>query len=440
MSLVKDHAIILGAGMAGLLSAKVASQHFAKVTLIDKDLFPTDVCPRKGVPQAVHLHVLLQRGLFILNELFSGIENDLVAKGAVQIDWAKDSLWMNPFGWIPRFDSDLIAYTCSRWMLEHTVRERVMAIRNITICPQTEWKDFIIDAQNEICGVVVEVNKEEQQIHGDLVIDTTGKNSKTIKTLEQHGFPAPPESRINSYLGYGSRHYRIPDGNRDWKQLYIQMKPPQSFRGGVLQPIEGNRWIATLIGANKDYPPADEEAFLSFAKSLRSPNFYEAIRNAEPLSKVYCYRNTESRLRHFHKMAKIPIGLVCIGDSVCAFNPVYGQGMTVSAISAQILDSCLNKTSISRSQFSRTFYKKLSKVNSMPWLIANSEDSRILSSSGQKMSFSYKLIHSFLDRVLYSATLQPNIHKSFLKILHMTEPMYSLANPKILLSLRKSRD
>lgn len=435
MTLAKNHAIVLGAGMAGLLSARVLSQHFTKVTVVDKDSFPTEVCPRKGVAQAMHLHVLLRRGLFIIQKLFPRIEDDLITKGAVTMDWGQDTMWLNPFGWTPRFTSEVTSYTFSRWMLEHTIRKRVVAIPQVVTQPHADYKDIIIE-NGEVRGVRIEVDGELRDLHADFVVDATGKNSKTIKFLDQYGFPAPRETRINSHLGYASRHYQIPEGNRDWKQLYIQMNPPQSFRGGVLQPIEENRWIATLIGANKDYPPGEENAFLEFAKSLRNPMFYEAIRDAEPLSRIYCYRNTESRLRHFAQLKRIPANLVCLGDSVCAFNPVYGQGMTVSALAAQELDHCFRQNFSHSTQLCKAFYQRLHRANFMPWLIASSEDNRI---AAQNKSFSSKLIHGFFDRVLYSATQKPHVHQAFLEVLHMTKPALSLAHPRILFSLRKKK-
>ena len=423
--------------MAGLLSAKIASHHFSQVTIVDKDLFSQEISPRKGVPQSVHLHVLLQRGFFTLEEFFPGIRDQLLANGAVPIDWGQDTSWMNPFGWIPRFASGIITCTCSRWMLEHVVRERVFSIPNITVLSNSECKDFLID-KGQVHGIQIQNGTNLRNLESDLVIDASGKNSKTIKLLKKYGYHAPPESLINSHLGYASRHYEIPkDLNVDWKQLYIQMKPPENFRGGVLQPIEGERWIATLIGGNKDYPPAEEQEFLNFAKTLRNSQFYDAISKATPASRIFCYRNTQSRLRHFHKMKKKPQGLLCIGDSVCAFNPVYGQGMTVSAISAQKLDFSLQKAK-NYHQLTNIFYNKISKANFAPWLIASSEDSRIIATT-VKIKWHNKIIHRFLDRVLYTATYKPEVQKAFLEILHMLKPLSSLAKIKTLLSLRKQK-
>ena len=434
----KQHVIIIGAGVAGLLSAHVASRHFHKVTIVDKDSFCTEVAPRKGVPQSVHLHVLLQRGFSILEEFFPGIIEKLQKNGAVAMDWAQDSKWMNPFGWVPRFPSEVLTYTCSRWMLEHTIRQEVFSIPNIQVMANSKWQDFMIEG-NRVSGIQLQSGMGSEKIEADLVIDASGKNSRAIKMLEKYGYTPPSESTISSQLGYASRHYEIPeDKQRSWKQLYIQMKPPQCFRGGVLQPIEGNRWIATLIGGNKDYPPGEEQAFLKFASSLRSSEFFDAISSAKPASQIFCYRNTKSRLRHFHKMKKKPLGFISIGDSVCAFNPVYGQGMTVSAISAKVLDFCFKHHAHNQRQFVKSFYKKISKVNFAPWLIASSEDRRIIAHT-TKTNWHTKRIHSFLDRVLYTATQKPEVHHSFLQILHMSQPLSSLAKIQTLLLLRNQK-
>lgn len=437
MTLKKNHAIIVGAGIAGLLSAKVAAQYFTRVTLVDRDVFPENIEPRRGVPQAVHLHVLLLRGLRILQEFFPTIERDLLQQGAVPIDWGQDTLWMNPCGWVPRFTSGVVTYNCSRWMLEHSVREKVFAASNIEVLASSEFQEFIFDNNRHVKGICIQQNGEKKSIEADLVIDACGKNSRVIKILEQNGYSAPQESRVNSHLGYASCHFEIPsDFPNDWKQLYVQMKPPTHLRGGVLYPVEGNKWIVTLIGGNKDYPPGELDAFMDFAKSLRDLKFYDTIYKAKAVSRVYCYRNTESRLRHFHKMKSFPQGLLCIGDSVCAFNPVYGQGMTVSALSAKALQECLQQN-ISREKLAKTFFHKIHKTNFVPWLIASSEDKRI---AEMKQSLFYKCIHLFFDRTLYLATRNQDIQKSFLEILHMTKGISSLLTPKLLFLLRKKRD
>ncbi len=75
-------AVVIGGGMAGLLAARVLSEHFERVRIVERDGFPEGPSFRKGVPQARHLHTLMARGRLIVNELFPGIEDELVEAGA----------------------------------------------------------------------------------------------------------------------------------------------------------------------------------------------------------------------------------------------------------------------------------------------------------------------------------------------------------------------
>src|SRR4029077_18578506 len=154
----------------------------------------------------------------------------------------------------------------------------------------------------------------------------------------------PEETVVNSFQGYASRFYRPPaEFESDWKALYIQQAPPADPRGGLVIPVEGGRWHVSLVGGDGDYPPTDEAGFLAFARSLRSPALYEAIAGAEPLSRIAGHRATENRLRHYDRLGRLPDGVVAVGDAVCAFNPVYGQGMTAAALGAEVLDHWLGE-------------------------------------------------------------------------------------------------
>ena len=108
------HAVVIGGGIAGLLAARVLTDHFERVTLVERDHFPETASPRKGLPQSRHLHVLLTRGRMALEQLFPGIGDELLAPGAEAIDAAGDIAWLTPAGWGTRFPSDIRSFACSR--------------------------------------------------------------------------------------------------------------------------------------------------------------------------------------------------------------------------------------------------------------------------------------------------------------------------------------
>jgi 2-polyprenyl-6-methoxyphenol hydroxylase-like FAD-dependent oxidoreductase len=173
-------------------------------------------------------------------------------------------------------------------------------------------------------------------------LDASGRGSRGASWLAELDFAPPPETVVDAALGYASRCYARPDGWRaDWTALLVQATPPGGTRGGALIPIEGERWLATLAGAAQDYPPTDEAGFVAFARSLPTPLLADAIAGARPLGPIFGSRRTENRLRRCEAVPRWPAGFLILGDAACAFNPVYGQGMTVCAEEALVLDHCL---------------------------------------------------------------------------------------------------
>ena len=99
--------------------------------------------------------------------------------------------------------------------------------------------------------------------------------------------------------------------------------------------------IAHEIKAHGDGPPGDAEGFLTYAKALRTPTIYNAISRAKRLDGVARYGFPAERTASFR--ANLPHGLLPIGDAICRFNPVYGQGMSVAALEACLLQRLLER-------------------------------------------------------------------------------------------------
>ncbi|MDB5310297.1 MAG: monooxygenase FAD-binding protein, partial [Gemmataceae bacterium] len=344
----RRHAVVVGGSLAGMLAARVLSDHFDIVTLLERDRLPVTPAARPGLPQGRHVHVLLERGRGAMERFLPGLTGDLVRAGAERLDATRDVAWMSPYGWYVRFPGDLLLLASTRDLIDWGVRARVAALPNVRIHQGAEVTGLVRGPGDgaRVAGVRLrprtadaEAGRGGAVLAADLVVVADGRHSRLPDWLTALGYEPPEETVVNSFQGYASRLYRPPAGfQADWKSLYIQQAPPADPRGGLVVPVEGGLWVVSLVGGDGDYPPTDEAGFLAFARSLRSPAVYEAIAAAEPLTPIAGQRATENRQRHYARLGRFPEGVVAVGDAVCAFNPVYGQGMTAAALGAEVLD------------------------------------------------------------------------------------------------------
>ncbi|MEA5594611.1 NAD(P)/FAD-dependent oxidoreductase, partial [Rivularia sp. UHCC 0363] len=400
-------AIVIGGSMAGLLSARVLADYFGRVIVVERDTLPSLPQTRMGVPQANHAHIMLAQGHRILEELFPGIDAELSEAGAPKINWTKEYAMFSYWGWHPRIASDLITHSASRAFLEWLVRRRLLGFENIKFQDKTQVEGLLSNSQNsQVTGVkVCNSYEHKEELIADFVVDASGRNSQVSNWLKSMGYQLPEKTVINSFLGYSTCWYEPPqDLEIDWKAIAVFYKPPHKKHGGVLVPVEGNRWAITLAGIAKDYPPTDNNGFLECARNLRNSAIYDAIKDAKPISKVYSYRRTENCWHHYDKLARLPSSLIIIGDAVCAFNPVYAQGMTTAALSALILQKCLHKQ-FKDSQFeakglTRYFQQKLAEMLKTPWLMATSDDCRWETTVGGKPDRITQFMHKYMDEVI----------------------------------------
>lgn len=445
---VYSHAIVIGGSIAGMTAARVLSDHFAQVTVVERDVAPDPVAFRKGAPQTRHPHALLAKGEEVLNGMFPGLTAELYAGGAIAANFGNELGFYISGDWCQPYVSAITTTLCSRPLLESTIYRKLTALPNVRVMHSQEMLGLCLDDKKErITGVRLldhsQPTSPEQVIAANLVVDASGRNSRAPQWMEEWGYTQPAETAINARIGYTTRIYRKPSYyTSEWKALYIMAMAPHTPRGAIIVPMEGDRWHVSLVGVGGDYPPTDEAGYMDFVRSLPSPIFYEALKDAEPLTAAYGYRQAENRMRYYEKLPRYIEGFVVTGDAVYAFNPIYGQGMSTASIASQTLDACLQEQRSRGGQsldgLARRFQKELAGVTAGPWAMATGQDIRWPTTEGGAQPDPVtRLVQGYLDKVLSVAPHNPAVAEAFFHVQNMLKGPESLFHPKVLWQVLK---
>ena len=419
----KDHAIVMGASLAGLLAARVLSDHFKRVTLIERDELPSGPTPRRGVPQGVHCHGLLASGRRILDDLFPGFTAEAIAQGAIPGDPVRDCRWFLSGACLARPASKLNALLASRPLLEDLVRQRVLALANVTLQQNSQVERLTATPdRRRITGVVC----AGAPLASDLVIDATGRGSRTPLWLTGLGYDAPAEETMDVGLRYTTRSFRRHPADLNGDIATVIPPTPAGKRGGVMLAQEGDRWTVTLMGHFEQHAPEDLPGFLGYARSLPAPFIFDTIRDAEPLGEAHSTRFPSSRRRHYERLESFPEGILVMGDAVCSFNPVYGQGMSVAALAAETLDSALW---IRAPHLARRFFERLARIVDTPWSIAAGNDLRIPDVNGPRNPFTHA-INWYMERLHRAAHHDEQLALAFHQVGNLVAPPAGLLHPR----------
>ena len=418
----RDRAIVIGGSMAGLLAARVLSGSFREVILIERDALPGGPEQRRGVPQGRHTHGLLASGRGVLERFFPGLTASLVARGAVTGDIVRDTRWFFEGGCLSRPESGLQGLLLTRPMLEAAVRERVLALANVR-----RRDNAAVDGLLTSAGKVEGVQLGAEALRADLVVDATGRGSRTPQWLESMGYEKPAEQTVHVALGYTTRYFRRRATDLAGDVAAIIPPTPGGKRGGVMLAQEGDRWTVTLIAHFGNYSPGELAGFIEFARTLPAPYIHEVVQHAEPLGDAASARFPANIRRRYELLQRFPAGYLVFGDAICSFNPIYGQGMSVAALEAVELERSLADTD---GDIARTFFRRAAKVVDIPWSIAVGNDLRMPEAEGPRPA-ELRFVNWYLSKLHKAGHSDPVPALAFHKVANLLAPPPSLMRPSV---------
>jgi 2-polyprenyl-6-methoxyphenol hydroxylase-like FAD-dependent oxidoreductase len=422
--------VIIGASLAGLFAAAAAAAAGSRTMIIERDVLPDGPVPRKGVPQGRQLHVLLHRGLLAAEELLPGIREDLLSRGAVPFDTGAMA-WLGEYGWSPTWIPAYETVSATRPLLEHLVRQRVRDLPDVTLHEGVRVTELQRGARR--WHVVCE---DATSVEADLVIDASGRGSRLPHWLSELGVPLSQPLAVDARLGYACRTYRAV-GELPIEIAVVIAATPKTGRGGLAVPAEDGQWLIVAAGYGDRRPSRDEAEFDEFLATLPDPAIADLTQHLEPVSDVTIHRQTGNRRNRYGQSRAWPAGLLAIGDAYCAFNPVYGQGITVAACQAVLIRDALqrDRTPPGRGPLeTRRLQRRIGATADLPWSVATSEDRRHQTSLGTP-AWGERLIGRWTSHLAQLAAHGDRAaYLAFARVYHLMASPAALYHPAVIAS------
>lgn len=373
------HAIVLGGSIAGLLAAAALSRSFERITIVDRDELPIDgpdaQRSRRGVPQGDQVHHLLNLGANKAEELLPGLIDELVELGCERYDDVADfSQYVNG-AWRMRVKTDLIVTMFQRPLFEWAIRRRVFALPNVTVVKGMAIGLIGSEDRSTVTGAKVR-GVDGNEVHGDFVVDATGRGSRSGNWLEDLGYERPVEQHLRIYMGYSTFTVRLPEGALPKGLAGVGVSgTPSHPLGAAIRPCGNGLHDVVANGMVKNYPPDDMDSMMEFFDQLASPVIANAMRQATVTSEIVPYQMPGNQRRLWEDLARRPERFVVVGDAVTSFNPVYGQGMTMAALDAVILGEIIAE-STSLDGMAERVQKAIGPLAEVAWNLTYESDSQ----------------------------------------------------------------
>lgn len=428
---IGDRAVVLGGSMAGVLAARALSEHYGRVTVLERDQLPAPGVRRRGVPQDRHIHALQPAGREAIEGLFPGMTQELAAQGARIGDMGRHGSWVFAGNRIRSGDYGIELLTVSRPLLEGHLRMRLGQLPNVGLLDDCGVYGLVLDESgSRLRGVRVLRGRDgssEEVLEADLVVDATGRGSRLPRWLEDAGYPAPDEDQTGLDVTYTT--FRFPRRPTDDRNIIIVTAvPPAGRRGGGAIAVEGDGWVVTLGGVLGEQAPTDLAGFRDYAATLPVPDLHELVRDREPLNGAVVMRYPTGSRRRYERLDRFPQQLIVLGDALCSFNPVYGQGMSVAAAEAVALRDCLGA---GVEGLGARFFRAIRPVVDDAWDMAANGDSNYVGDARSGLSPTGRLVGSYQLRMMQVAAQDPVVARAFLKVMGMVARPGSLLRPRV---------
>ncbi len=453
-------AVVLGGSAAGVCSAGALARHFERVLVLERDDLPAEAEHRRGVPQSKHPHFLLNSGRRAINELFPGFEDELIARGGLHLMPSMDAGYLQGEGWSARKSSSMTMIYSSRILIERVLRDHVRRHENVTVREGVTVRGLATRGggtpNGEVTGVRFATAAGEDHVEADIVVDALGRGSAVGEWLVAAGWPAAPVQTLDAKVTYTSRWYDLPSASERpeswwWKHLVIMPTegkgehPPEHEYLVNFFPIEGNRAIACMGSWGLAMPRTTEE-FVASARRVRTPVFAAAMDRSTPTSEVHLTRATGNKWRRYDRWQHPPRGLVFVGDSICAFNPFYAQGLSSASSSALLLRDQLAIATEQGSQLDAGFYARLLTAQrtrlKVPWGLAMARDRGYECAVGteQLPEWRRRIVAALSDpafRFIVGAAREDDVvDQHFARVFNLDEPIGDmLKSPRVLAGL-----
>lgn len=462
MHSARDHAVVIGASIAGLSAARVLADFYARVTIYERDDLPSIPANRATVPQDRHLHMLMARGANEFESLFPGLLKDMVTAGVPMLENRPDCIYLGAAGHVlgtgHTLRDEFTAFVPSRPHLEWQMRQRVAALDNVEIVRRSVAEPRFEPAVERVTGLLLDpaptgdaptasepsepgapaapgepgAPGEPEFVAADLVVDAAGRGTRLPVWLTQWGYQRPPEHTVDIGVKYASHQMRIPDGLIAEKVVVNGASHDQSLGLGMLYYEDGT-WVLTTFGVANVKPPQTFPEMLALADELLPEHFTAALARAEPIGSPAFHAFPASKWRRYHKLDRFPAGIIPFGDAVASFNPTFGQGMTMTSLQAGHLRRVLASADASpETELAREFNRATAKTTFPVWMMNAIGDITFHHAAAEPDHQWWRPAGALFDQFLGAAETDPVLAEWLLRRFSLLDSLYMIPPARLI--------